>query len=288
MRRITPAALSLALWTALAVAQSDVVKPRSFVFSGTVESVGSLTSVDAGATVETVMVKLDTSVTKGTFTMPAGTVVRVHLEGDALLKQGDRLQFRTDALSYGELITLHGEVGPAPSRKTNGGLQTLQSGADSSGVGALQPTLQKKVDNADLVVLGKVKRVRSLASERKSALSALGQRAVSEHDKNWKEAEIEVTSVAKGDAGIKMVTVVFPGTMDSLWSDYQKLDVKDPVRVYFLHKDQIPDPQVRGALLMTVVPPESLHHGGTYTALQFADVASASTFAAVRKAARHQ
>jgi hypothetical protein len=110
---------------------------------------------------------------------------------------------------------------------------------------------------------------------------------VSEHDADWHEAEIEVRGVAKGDKSVKNITVIFPNSEDHRWMNEPKFR-EEQSKVFFLHKDQIADPAVRGALLMSITnPAPPQHHGGSYTALQKDDVEDVSKFAAVKQAAQH-
>jgi hypothetical protein len=85
----------------------------------------------------------------------------------------------------------------------------------------VDPALQERVADADVVVTGKVSAVRLPAETAPgptmaSAAPAAPKR-ISEHDPLWREAVIHVDSVVKGEHPDDTVVVRFPSSTDVRW-----------------------------------------------------------------------
>jgi hypothetical protein len=96
--------------------------------------------------------------------------------------------------------------GPGELRKALADLE--QKEADRALVG--------RMARAPLIIAGKVVATRPAPG---------GRRASSEHDPDWWEAVIDVTSVAKGEASGKQVVVKYPNSRDEMWIDSPKFHV---------------------------------------------------------------
>jgi hypothetical protein len=75
--------------------------------------------------------------------------------------------------------------------------------------------LQTALESADLVVVGRVKRVQAPTA---LALAAPERKRVTEHDPEWREAIIDVESALKGAADMREVVVRFPASVDVMWA----------------------------------------------------------------------
>jgi hypothetical protein len=92
------------------------------------------------------------------------------------------------------------------------------------------------VDEADLVVTGRVKAVRapsepspapksrSLSLQAAAAPVAQRPQRISEHDPLWREAVVEVTGTEKGGATSKEIVVRFPSSRDVRWYKAPKFE----------------------------------------------------------------
>jgi hypothetical protein len=90
--------------------------------------------------------------------------------------------------------------------------------------------LQQRLANAAAVVVGEVAKIESKAEP--------GQpRQITEHDPQWQEAMIEVEAVLKGDASLKTITVLFPGSLDAAWRSVPKFDIGQE-GIWILQEDQ--------------------------------------------------
>jgi hypothetical protein len=247
--------------------------PPSFVFVGKVQGMTTMAG-DNSAAVAIVRVEQPVR-TAGTLTIEPNTIVHVKLEDGAAVKEGDRKLFKTDAMSYADVITLRGIAEPPPPAALLGGPQ----GTDQE--------LARHVADADLVISGVVTAVRPMSQRRRAALANVSpRRPISEHDPKWKEATVSIASVLKGDTSVENVTILFPSSRDTLWAESPRFRA-DSRGVFILHKNQIEDENIRAVLLAPAAIARRGVNGGTFTALDHVDVLPETAAEAIKRMVAH-
>ncbi len=84
-----------------------------------------------------------------------------------------------------------------------------------------QPPLKSKLDRAEVMVAGEVDSVES-AKE-------FAPRSISEHNPDWRWAEVKVSQTLKGKRLVKngKIRFLFPASLDIAWADYPKFKFRD-------------------------------------------------------------
>jgi hypothetical protein len=210
--------------------EDDLVKNASIIFRGTVEKVKAATLEEVDPTDETLVVKVD-QVLHGTpaFRDYAGQAVTVQVTAPPVPAVGRKATFYVNSWLSGDSLAVKGVArveDAAPAADAGGQTAAaLQRKADQA--------LRERLAAAQLVVVGKVTAVRPVPSPAVAAAEAAlnqGQGTrVSEHDPDWREADIQVAQVAKGQLAAannaKTITVVFPASKDVLWYQVPKFQV---------------------------------------------------------------
>jgi hypothetical protein len=205
----------------------DLVRQSRFIFYGTVRELNAATIPAVAAAGRTVIVKIDevlrAPATLGDFT---GQEITVRLSQPGPVRVGQRVVFFTNAWLYGQSIAVL-EVGRILPRGDTSGLRRQISDAAQR---IADQDLRDRITRAELVVAGKV-------SATRPAPEPARRRPITEHDPDWWEATIEVSSVLKGRAPQPSVTVLFPNSTDVMWMDAPKFRVAQE-GVWILQRDQ--------------------------------------------------
>ena len=135
----------------------------------------------------------------------AGELVTVRLEDPSKIQVGQQRVFFTRSWHFGESIGLH-EVGSVAAPDARGWAQMLE---EIPRVQEQQSDreLVQLLDSAEMVVRGRVVEVRR----------ADIPRTASEHDPDWREADIRIERVLKGDSRQNTITILFPASEDVMW-----------------------------------------------------------------------
>jgi hypothetical protein len=186
----------------------DLTRSAEFIFRGTVQKTGaanlSIVEPDARTAVVRVDEVLKVSGTLDDFT---GQEVTVFLS--EALKAGDHRVFFTQVRLLGESLGVQ-EVGRAAG--TMADLKAQVGGAKDD---LLRENLAARLTGADLVVSGRVLSLRDIEAKAKGG-------PVTEHDPQWRQAVIEISSVLKGQAAGRTVVFWYPGSADLMWASVPK------------------------------------------------------------------
>jgi len=187
-------------------ALDDLVRQSSFIFQGAIVQLAAASTPEVPVSSNTVVVKVN-QVFQAPKAMAAlvGREITVLTKNPVGLKPGDQVVFFAQGWLAGEGIALQ-EVGRLPGR---GGPDLPKRLAAASQAMADQD-LQVRMSSAQLVVAGKISRIAS----RPASDATTG---VSEHDPQWQEAILQVSTMLKGDRSLKEVVVLVPGTLDVAW-----------------------------------------------------------------------
>jgi hypothetical protein len=134
----------------------------------------------------------------------AGAEITVFSGDPSALRVGDRIVLFARTWLAGDHIAVH-EVGRLPGSVPADLTRRLAAARRGDG----DQDLRARLAGADVVVRGRVSAVRPAPRE--------PSRGVSEHDPFWQEAVVQVAAVLKGDAALKEVVVLFPGSRDIAW-----------------------------------------------------------------------
>lgn len=231
----------------------DLAQQASFVFKGTVKELHASTLPVVRASDSTVIVHVDEVLqgakTVGDFT---GQEITVQLKTPGSVKVGDQLTFFTNVGAFGKSVSVV-EVGHVAAIQESAKIREQIGGARQA---QLDARLQKRLAQADLVVVGKVTATKAVARQPKGPPR-------SEHDPEWQEATIQIQQVEKGKPGPGgTVTVFFAGSRDIRWYGSPKLKVGQEA-IFLLHQTDDPELGVKGYTVLDpldVQPKEQLDH----------------------------
>jgi hypothetical protein len=184
----------------------DLVRQSSLIFQGVIVTPGATSMPEVPVSPSTVVVKVNQVFqAPKALTGLAGQEITVLMKGPAGLKRGDQAVFFAQGWMAGEGIAVQ-EVGRLPGR---GGADLPRRVAAARQAMADQE-LGARVSSAQLVVVGKISGI----APRPPSDPSTG---VSEHDPQWQEAILQISTVLKGDRALKEVVVLMPGTLDVAW-----------------------------------------------------------------------
>jgi len=219
-----------------------------FVFEGTVKAAGTSNVKSLPADRSTALVTVD-HVRQAPRSLAglAGKEITLRVAEGETLKVGMKAIFSADGLLFAENLALQSR-----------GHEPLESVARSAALIGTVPVVQrlrKHVDDAALVVSGRVSQVR--ANERSAkvltrGLSPDAPTRVSEHEPFWRQAVIQVSQVHKGPKK-KEVTVSFPSSTDVMWRKAPKF-TKGQTGVFILHTPA-PAPAIAARSVRGITPP---------------------------------
>lgn len=244
--RLALALLAAFSWIAVEASAAPLAKPvkdltrsAEFIFRGTVQKTGaanlSLVEPDARTAIVRVDEVLKRSGTLDDFT---GQEVTVFLS--EALKAGDQRVFFTKVQLLGESLGVE-EVGRAAGSVTD-----LKAQVGSAKDELLRESLTARLAGADLVVSGRVQSLRATDSTPKSG-------PITEHDPQWWEAVVEISTVLKGRVIGKTVAFWYPGSADVMWASVPKPRVGQE-GTWLLHQ-QTPE---NGAAVFAIIDSQDL------------------------------
>lgn len=212
--------------------RDELIQKSSYVFTGTVRAVGTSNVKLVPGGDNTAVVRID-HIAKGADTVGdfTGDDVTVVLQKPKSVAVGDKLHFYTNLKVSGTNLAVD-ELGHSPI------VAGEQAGVLTARAAVMKTeTETKKIEvhatDADLIVTGKVTGTKPLPPE-----DRLVRR--SEHDPDWWEATIAVSSTEKGQPPANNVlTVYYPFSRDIRWFRVPKLSVGKE-GVFFLHSKMQP------------------------------------------------
>lgn len=232
-----------------------------FVFQGTVLKLKGTTMKELKATDRTVVVRVDEVIhAPEALSNYAGQEITVQLGGRKKVKKGQQLVFFTNGLLFGDSVAVE-SVDHREPEKTRAALAT----ADGDPVKRLaQQDREARMATADAVVSGTVASVRlptDVVAARAGLAAEPAAGPISEHDPDWRIAEIQVDHVHQGSHEGKTAEVRFPSSPDVMWHDAPKLHPGNE-GFFILHKGEKVSAAARSA------PTED---AGEYVALHSVD-----------------
>jgi hypothetical protein len=208
---------------------NDLAAKASFVFRGTVQQLNASTLPEVADKTNTAIVRVDQTIqSPQALSHYTGQNITVQLASPVTV--GEQTVFFTNAWLFGNAgvaVRSLGHVAPGPET-----LALHPVGSDPV-TNLENRDARAHFDAAEMVVSGTVTNVRTVPE-------AKPDRAPREHDPDWREATIEVSSTQKGGVGEKEVLVRFPASADKIWHKVPKLKAGDKGQ-FVLHKPQGPD-----------------------------------------------
>jgi len=200
-----------------AKAESSAEEAR-FVFIGTVRKLRAATMSDVPIDDTTAVVRVVEVIhAPELLAHYAGQDITVRFSARKRLKEGQQAMFYTNGWLFGESVAVEAlEIEPVTASASRAGRDM------GDPVGRLaQRDLRSRFADAKLVVSGRVISVR-MPSDVVAARSARAAerpvvRRISEHDPDWRIAEIQIEKVHKGKLQKDSVSVRFPSSEDVMW-----------------------------------------------------------------------
>jgi hypothetical protein len=214
----------------------------TFVFRGTVREAGT-TMKNVPADARTAIVHVDEVIESPKDLLRlAGQEITVQMTG-RVPKGGAALVFHTVPLMFGESVLVKSTAQEPVPRA--GAVLSAAPGADPV-ERKEQRELDARVQDADVVVSGRVKSVELPPEPSAPAVAAAGAvkakpiRPISEHDPRWRDAIVEVDAVHKGTHAPRTITVRFPASRDVRWYKAPKFEPGQH-GMFVLHKVAVSD-----------------------------------------------
>lgn len=183
------------------------IKQSSFVFSGTVTGMEASSVKGITPAQNTVTIEADSVYLKpDAITLPDSRVITVLARSPESYEEGLDVTVYSNIKQVGNQEMAVTEVGHERTKDTPD-FKNLKRERDNL-------LLRDHIRNADIVVVGQVKNVRSVESG--------GKR--SEHDPQWRDAVIGLDDIYKGMKDGKQIVARFPASRDVSWYDVPKLD----------------------------------------------------------------
>lgn len=229
-----------ALSSAPAAAQD--LADAKIVFVGTVEQVGAATFTDVPVSNRTVIVKVEAVMMKprAMSLFKEGDRITLQLREGALARVGERARFfAANWIAGAEGKLALREIGrePVDTEPTPPGPVTAQQRREVA-----DRQLAARMQRAQAVVVGRVTAVRSAPAPERAAATPP---RITEHDPQWKDASIRVSSAIKGASPNQTIVVRFPASNDVVWKDAPKFRVGQS-GTFILDKPSTRDPDSGG------------------------------------------
>jgi hypothetical protein len=188
-----------------------------FIFMGTVTQLRAASMPGVPVSDHTVVVRVDETLSAApTLDNFTGKEVTVYLTKPGSAEVGQTWVFFTNGWLYGKGLAVQ-EVGRLEAKENRvegvGGPEELRRSLAELRQKEADRALVARMARAPLVISGKVVSTRPAPG---------GRRPTSEHDPDWWEAVIEVSSAHKGTAPANQVVVKYPNSKDEMWIDSPK------------------------------------------------------------------
>lgn len=188
-----------------------LAKQAAFIFEGVVEK-------PRGANFEAATLppnSLVARVAKVLYVKPAvsvraGDLVIVQLAKETPVPVQTRAVFYTNGWIYGKHLVVR-ELGHTAQDTSP---DQLQKEIASAKVEAENDRIRERINAAAIVISGRVENVKRYEPKER--------RPISEHDPDWRIAQVSVKQFFKGEAGNNVVLVAFPNSRDVMWAESPK------------------------------------------------------------------
>jgi hypothetical protein len=196
----------------------EVLAQKSrFIFTGTVKQLRAASMPGVPVSDHTIVVHVDETLSAAqTLDNFTGQDVTVYLTKPGSVEVGQTWVFFTNGWLYGKGLAVQevGRLGVKDDRVEGvGGSDELRRALAELRQKEADRALVARMASAPLVISGKVVSTRPAPE---------GRRPTSEHDPDWWEATIEVSSTHKGTAPGNQITIKYPNSKDELWIDSPK------------------------------------------------------------------
>lgn len=231
-----------------------------FVFKGTVQKLKAATMRNVEVNDRTVVVRVEEVVhAPQALSHYAGQDITVQLGGKKKVKKGQQAIFYTNGSIFGDSVVVqsidHLDVATAPAAFA------AQTGDPVKALA--QRDIGARFAAADVVVSGRVASIRVptgvMAARAIGAAQPTIPTSISEHEPDWRIAEIQVDNVHKGSHKGKSAEVRFPSNEDVMWHDAPKFHAGQE-GFFMLHKGE----KTETAMAAMAAPTED---AGDYVAL---------------------
>jgi hypothetical protein len=214
---------------------SALAEDASFVFKGTVLKLKAATMTGITVTTRTATIRVD-EIIHGPEALAqyTGQEITVELGGRKKVTKGQQLVFHTNPLLFGDSLAVRSidqqELTP-----------TLAAAAMPPGDPVkrlVERDVRSRAATADAVVSGRVVSVRvpaDVVAVRASAVAGQPSQRISEHDPDWRIAEVQVDAVHRGNHEGKTAEIRFPSSHDVMWHYAPKLHAGTE-GLFMLHK----------------------------------------------------
>ena len=183
----------------------ELVSQSTFIFEGTVTKLQAATMSAVPVSDKTIIVKVGEIYHGQEFLGDyRGREITVLVTDSTALGAGEHATFFAQGWLLGDGIAVQ-EVGRLEREST----MDLRKQIAATRQSISGQDIQERIAGADVVVLGKVSKVKAVAPRRPGPIS--------EHDPHWQEATLEVDTVLQGDPSLRRIPVLFPGTLDVAW-----------------------------------------------------------------------
>lgn len=157
--------------------------------------------------------------------------VTVVLNETTKLEKGQKTVFFTNDWLYGESIALIESKRTALNDQPGIAEKIISSRQKQN-----ELALKERLTKAELVVMGKITRISPVDQGLTPNLS--------EHDPEWKQAEIQIERVIKGNFTKPVISFIFPSSRDVMWVSYPKYN-EGQDGIWLLYQDQLESLQIR-------------------------------------------
>ena len=249
--------------------RSDTAEaPPAFVFKGAVKKVRSATMKGVPVGDRTAVVRVEQVIeAPRSFAHYQGQDITVELAGKKKVSAGDEFIFHANSWMAGDSIAVR-SVTQEPVTRSHAAL--LKSEVDPIERRQARQ-LQGQLDDADLVVSGKVAAVTIPPEPPEHARAAEPpRRPRSEHDPKWRQAVINIDETHKGSHQSNQVNVVFPASTDVRWYKAPKFQAGQK-GVFVLHKTKMKTDEHHELRAMAKAAKGAPDEVEVYTALHPAD-----------------
>jgi hypothetical protein len=257
----------------------EITRHSDIVFTGTVQKVGVTSFRQVPQSSRNMIVRVDAIHEKpAAVTLRVGDHVTVLARDPVPFTKGTRAIWYTNGWVFGKGVAVR-EVSHQISTGPAHAAMMQDRSADLRRVRRDLATaqLKRRIDSADVVVVGRVLTVGSDTMAAAAGQPAQMDRPISEHDPQWQEAVIVVESAVKGARAGDEIVVRFPASMDVVWFRAPKFQVGQ-AGTFILSRDRI-----SGAT--QAVRPDG-QKVDAFTALSAQDVLSQTEERRVREALR--
>ena len=195
-----------------------------FVFIGTVQRLRAATMDDVPIDDRTGTVRVDEVIhAPDALTHYAGHDITVRVGGRKRVREGQQAKFYTNPWLFGDSVAVESLDHEDVKRTAAPAIREIGDPVRR----LAQRDLRGRFAEANLVVSGRVTSVRLPAdaaaarpARAREAPAAVGR--ISEHDPDWRIAEVRVDEVHKGTLTKDTVSVRFPSSQDVMWYDTPK------------------------------------------------------------------